>query len=405
MGSGIHGVNIDADFPGGNIIVDSIQGDTIWLHQDFRDTVGYWFYWYFRVCGAAGRTLDFHFTRLNGNHICKGPQPKGSAMLDWADPIGVRGPAVSLDGGRTWRWLGTRSVREASFSFTFPKNAQDVRFSVGIPYVKSNLDAFLRRHLGDPSLKTGVLCHTNQKRPVEILRLGKVDGEPDYRVLLTARNHACEAMSNYVLEGIMAAVLADTPEGAWLRNHIEFLVVPFMDTDGVQDGNQGKNQYPRDHNRDYGSGSIYPSVRAIKELVPRWSGGRLRIVLDIHCPGLRGTDAQEISFVGGPNAKQWKQVERLSQTLESVQTGPLKFSSKNNMPFGESWNTLANVKPGEETCDGWGSHLDGIWFATTIEVPYASSAGMPMMPDSARSFGRDLARALGTYLTSHTDAT
>ena len=41
-------LNIDADFPGGNIVLDRIEGDTVLLHQDLRDTEGDWFYWYFR---------------------------------------------------------------------------------------------------------------------------------------------------------------------------------------------------------------------------------------------------------------------------------------------------------------------------------------------------------------------
>jgi hypothetical protein len=73
---------VDCDFPGGNIIVEGVEGDTIALRQDIRDTQGNWFYWYFRVRGAAGRTLTFKFTRGN--------------------VVGVRGPAVSTDGGRNW---------------------------------------------------------------------------------------------------------------------------------------------------------------------------------------------------------------------------------------------------------------------------------------------------------------
>src|SRR5688572_25756500 len=67
------GFTIDADFPGGNIIVDKIAGDDVRLRPDLRDTNGTWFYWCFRVRGAAGRTVTFNFTRY--------------------DPVGVRGPA------------------------------------------------------------------------------------------------------------------------------------------------------------------------------------------------------------------------------------------------------------------------------------------------------------------------
>src|ERR1039457_623964 len=65
--TGIAAIRVDAAIPGGNIIVDSIKGDTIRVHQDLRDTEGQWFYWSFRIRGAAGRTLDVQFT--NGNVI------------------------------------------------------------------------------------------------------------------------------------------------------------------------------------------------------------------------------------------------------------------------------------------------------------------------------------------------
>ena len=76
---------IDCDFPGGNIIVEGIDGDDVRLRQDLRDTDGFWFWWSMRVRGAAGRTLRFNFTD--------------------GKVVGVRGPAASPDGGRTWRWL------------------------------------------------------------------------------------------------------------------------------------------------------------------------------------------------------------------------------------------------------------------------------------------------------------
>src|SRR5918998_4082861 len=81
-------LEVDADCPGGNVIVDRIDGDDIHVRPDLRDTVGDWFYWNFRVRGAAGRTVNVHFTKGN--------------------PIGVRGPAVSIDGGKTWRWAGAQ---------------------------------------------------------------------------------------------------------------------------------------------------------------------------------------------------------------------------------------------------------------------------------------------------------
>ena len=57
-------MQIDADHEGGNVIVERIDGDTVRLRQDLRDTQGWWFYWSFRVRGAAGRKVTFEHIGL-----------------------------------------------------------------------------------------------------------------------------------------------------------------------------------------------------------------------------------------------------------------------------------------------------------------------------------------------------
>jgi hypothetical protein len=368
-------VGVDCDFPGGNIVLDSIEGDTVTLHQDLRDTQGDWFYWYFRVRGAAGRTLVFRFPRGN--------------------PIGVLGPAVSADGGRTWKWLGKESVKGPTFRYAFARDAGEVRFCFAMPYLQTNLNEFIKRHARNRSLKTDVLCKTNKGRTVELLRLGRLDGKNDRRALLTCRHHCCEMMAGYSLEGLMEEALAPTDDGKWLRAHVEFLVVPFMDKDGVEDGDQGKNRKPHDHNRDYSGDSIYPSVRALREMVPQWSHGRLDFALDLHCPHIRGQHNEDIYFVGGPEKDNWDRIGRFSKVLEVVQRGPLVFSSKSNLPFGQAWNT--NEGP-PRSFSRWAANLPGTFAATSIEIPYANAGGTTVTAESARTLGHDLARALRRFL-------
>src|SRR5680860_1081059 len=91
---------VDGHFPSGNIVVDRIDGDDIFLHQDLRDTYRDWFYWSFRVEGGSGRHLMFHFTQ--------------------SDVIGARGPAVSLDQGATWFWHDHDVFDSRNFSFDVP---------------------------------------------------------------------------------------------------------------------------------------------------------------------------------------------------------------------------------------------------------------------------------------------
>ncbi|MGB2820201.1 MAG: M14 family zinc carboxypeptidase, partial [Phycisphaerae bacterium] len=344
-----------------------------------------WFYWNFRVRGGAGRAMKFLFAGR--------------------DPIGTRGPAVSTDGGGTWSWLGREAVeagpKETSFRYMFAEDASAVRFCFAMPYQEADLQRFLKRHSAGSHLAVRELCKTRSGRPVERIHVGRLDGEPERRVLLTCRHHACEMMASYALEGALAAVLADTDDGRWFRRNVELLAVPFMDKDGVQRGDQGKNRRPRDHNRDYLGKSIYPSVKALRELVPGWSAGRLKVALDLHCPWIRGQHNEVIYMVGSADEAIWAQQCELGRLLEAVRSGPLAYRAADNLPFGKSWNTGTNYASGK-SFGRWAGELKGILLASTIEVPYANVGRQTVTPDGARAFGADLMKALRRYLEAST---
>ena len=370
-------ITIDCTFPGGNIMVDSVEGEHILVHQDLRDTTTDWFYWYFRVREAAGKRITVTFTQSN--------------------VIGVRGPAFSLDGGKTWAWLGAGAVSGQSFTCEVAPGSEEIRFSFGMPYLEANLQEFLQRHTHNPHLVVGELCKTKKGRSAEMLRLGRLDGLCQHRVLLTCRHHCCEMMSSYSLEGILETILTDPEIGAWFRENVEVLVVPFVDKDGVEDGDQGKNRAPRDHNRDYDHISVHPTTAALRKLVPDWSAGRLHLALDMHCPHIRGDYNEDIYFPGGPDPFNWHQVLRFSQMIERVQSGTLVFDASHNLPFGKAWNIAANGTQGL-SFGGWSAKLRGIKLGTTIEIPYANASGIEVNAYTARAFGQDLAHAIQTYL-------
>ncbi len=373
---------VDADLPGGNIVVDRIAGDTVFFRPDQRDSSTWWFYWHFRVRGAAGRTVKFAF--------------------EGRSPIGTRGPAVSTDGGNTWSWLNPVATRGSSFSYAFGEQAQDVRFCFSIPYLEANLRQFLRKHGDNRHLVVRELCRSRKGRSVERLHVGRIDGDPKYRVLLTARHHACEMIASYSLEGLLESVLSDTDLGRWFRANVEILAVPFVDKDGVEDGDQGKNRKPHDHNRDYAGKSIYPSVDAIRRLVPQWSAGKLRVVLDLHCPHIGGMHNEVIYLVGSSDPAIWKQQQEFAAILESVRQGPLPYSANSSLPFGIAWNTAANY--GKQKSSGrWGSQQPGVLMSSTIEIPYANVGTALVTADKTRAFGRDIARAMRRYLESSED--
>ncbi len=373
-------IMIDCAFPAGNIILDRIEGDNVFIRHDLRDTSGAWFYWCFRIRGAAGRTIAFHFPE---------------------NLIGARGPAISRDSGRTWSWLGMDDVRvsekDTSFKCRFASSENELFFSSGMPYTETNLREFLDEHNANPDIRRGVLCTSRKGREVELIAIGRREKEPRFRGLITCRHHCCEMMASYTLEGIISEALSGSETGRWFHDNVECLIVPFVDKDGVEDGDQGKNRIPHDHNRDYFGEGIYPETRAIRRLADNIPGSRLAFALDLHCPYIRGGDNERFYLVGSKSEEMWTRQRAFSRILESVHTGPIPCRARNDIPYGQSWNVAANWQAG--VCfSQWTDKLPGIRLSASFEVPYANAEGVEVNLASARALGHDMAKAIYTYL-------
>ncbi|CAN5391184.1 hypothetical protein BH09VER1_BH09VER1_08010 [soil metagenome] len=366
---------IDAEFPGGNILIDSISETTAYLRPDLRDTSSDWFYWYFRVTGAAGKTLTFVF---NPAHV------------------GVRGPAISQDAGASWNWLGAEFVHEGEFSYSFGARDAEVRFSVGMPYVRSNWDQFLSDHRESPFLKRLTLTHTTAGREVSAISVSDHTARAPIAFAITGRHHACEMMGSYAIEGLIAEAASSSGPGEWLRRNIEFLIVPFMDTDGVEQGDQGKNRRPHDHNRDYAGFPIYQEVRAWKEFLPAWSADRPLLALDIHDPALSGPVHESIFFIEPEDRILAGILDELIGCLLRTQRGTILVQTPAKLAFGSGFNS--GSMGGNSTATSWTNSLPNTIFAASLEVAYAEAMGCEVNADSARELGRDLAVALRDWL-------
>lgn len=375
--------SIDADFPGGNIVVEEVKANDVFLRQDLRDTTTNWFYWAFQVCGAQEQRLIFHFTG--------------------GDVLGVRGPAMSDDNGKSWQWLGNDVVSredsaDVNFSYDFSAQQTKVLFAFCPVYTQVHLDNFLADDAKSTFVRKEILCHSRSGREVEFLHLGNPAAAT--KVLLTCRHHACEAMASYFLEGLLEAILGEDELGKWFRENVDCAVVPFVDKDGVEAGDQGKNRAPHDHNRDYAgetADSIYPEVAALRQLLTAWpSEEKSCIVLDFHCPHIRGSENENVYFVGVPDQRIWQEVEELSAIWENLNSGSTRFEKHNNLAFGEKWNTGSNYAAGK-SCTKWASELSNVRLAAAMEMPYANASGSEVTPASCRALGRSLAAALRAY--------
>ena len=355
---------VDADFPGGNIVVDRTSGDTVALHQDPRDTPIWWFYWCFRIRNAAGRKVRFRF--ING------------------DVFGGAGPCMSAGAGR-WRWLGRHVVEDSGFAFAFPPTLDSARFSFCVPYVETDLMKFLAAHR---RIERSTLVRSEGGRSVEHLWLRSRRSR--FKVLLTARHHACEGMASYVLEGVLSFWAGRSPEAAFLRENVDFHAIPFMDKDGVETGDQGKARAPHDHNRDYSDSPIYASTRALMARFGEWPGDPL-LMADLHCPWIRGGMNDDIHIVE-PQRVDKPAMQAFLAALVKGQRGPLLYYPKNYLAFGVDWNVDT------ATSAAFFTEATGVRLAFTLEFPYAVAAENPVTVTGARAFGADLSRAIAVFL-------
>ena len=362
-------ISISTDFPGGNVKVDSISGTTVYFRPHLRDTGRDWFYWYFTVSSTTSDSVRFVLTRK--------------------DCLSKLGPAFSKDQGQNWDWLWETPQIKNEFVY-YLKAGEKVRLSMGVPYLQQNLDGFLQSAGNRRLLKQDQLCTTPQGRVLEKLIITSPRSKAKKaRMLITARHHACEAMTSYVLEGLMAELLSRDKAMRRLLKKVEFWIIPFVDKDGVENGDQGKGRLPHDHNRDYSGSSLYASTAALREEFKN----NVVIALDIHCPMLRGKSNEIIYLLGATD-------ERMAHELVSF-AGCLAGSSRGALQFDKQEIRVSETTALEGMMFAqWAATLPGNRLAATLEIPYALHKQEPIMPENARLFGRDLAHSIRNYWES-----
>lgn len=359
-------VKIDSEFPGGNIVVTNNESNTVNVEPDLRGDKP-WFYWYFEASSLRPGRVNFSFPEKVAGFKNGG--------------IGPQGPAISLDDGMSWKWMGIENVAGNAFYYDFTKSGEKIRFAVTIPYLQSDLARFLEKLDGNPHLKESVLTKSREGRDVELLQIGE-PGDDRRAMLVTCRHHAVETMASYLLEGLIEEALSDSPAGRAFRDRFVLYVVPFVDKDGVEKGDQGKNRKPHDHNRDYKPDGIYPEVRAIMQLSEELN---FRYALDLHCPTLVLPDHQVMYFVGAkvhpPN--NYENVKEFSQLIrrglpESAPFGPLVW--------------LRNEKEPSPKSSRYFGFKEGMILSATFEFPFAPK-DRNMEVDHCRAYGRVMLKA------------
>ncbi len=373
-------MTIKKDYPGGNIKVNRIEGDSVYLEQEIRDTGEWWFFWSFCACGMQGRTISFFFE--NG------------------DVVGIYGPCKSTDRVR-WEWVGEESLRGNNcFVYTFSKHETEVYFSFSIPYQMSDFESFFEKtilsngkeEILERSLET-IAC-SEKGRSIPILLIGNSKSEK--HIYFTARHHSCESTASYVLEGAIDFLCRNGE--ALLKNYM-FHVVPFVDLDGVEEGDQGKSRIPHDHYRDYSESPIYNITKELYSYVEKYPP---YLYVDFHSPWKWGDGANEIYMVNSPSPDDqledhlgtiWEELTEKTKNNSKTPDDVITYHPRYNLKHGIGFNNEDRDAPLSTNF----FHRKGAKLSVVIEFPYFGGSTI-YRQDNLRSLGEDFIKSIDKLL-------
>ncbi|MDO5553183.1 MAG: M14 family zinc carboxypeptidase [Planctomycetia bacterium] len=382
---------VDIDFPGGNMIQDDQTEDTFAFHPDRRDSQVHEHtdrHWAIRVRGAEGKKLHFRIT--------------GDSIYGY---LQNRGPAVSRDGGKSWDWLLREedpANAQDSFDYTFAPDEREVLFSVQPVYTGQQIDLLLADLQGKP-IRKEILCKTDKGREAELLRFGNPGNSKRVGVVLMSRTHSNETWGSWTLDGLIREIFSGSPEGDYLLANADFFVVPLMDKDGVEDGDQGKMRLPHDHNRDFDK-DRYPTVRELKKQVVAWGEGKRLIGFDFHSGTLDLRCAAEVREAGWAHDYLFFCVNKSKEEEERRFGQFLLERQKNGFAVYTARCDAASDRM-VACSDGWMATVQDVNFLVgpIAEVPAVHPDGRPQSVATARELGANFAKALADYIQSLPD--
>ena len=365
-------ITVTNEMTGGNIKVISINENSstveVTLKNETRDSASEWFYWAFRVDGAAGRTMNFKFQQSN--------------------KVGYYGAAASTD-LENWKWVKSSmgSTSDTSFTYTFGEDENTVYFAHHMLYHPDRFND-LADELG---LTINTLCKSEKGRDVPYVQFGT----GDKYIVLTARHHACESSGNYVVEGVLKELVKND---VLLKEYTVFCV-PFVDYDGVVDGDQGKDRKPHDHNRDYdlsdGTLSTYNSIAAIKNVATTHN---TVFAFDFHGPYHEGgSNDYQFFYKKAPDETRTENSNSFLSLFKSYSDsiGALGYNRAYDSDSDKSQYNLSTTP----NCGNYMyKFISTIDIAGTLETPYFGIGDNRFTNEKAVNSGIAFGQALETYI-------
>ena len=271
-------LSISSAFDSGNIIVESIDGDSAKLRiaKDHASEFYQWFH--FRVSCAPGTRLQLNVTDLNGSAYPGGWQDYNAAVtedrVDW-----LRAPS-------SWN----KDADNGTLSIDWTCESGTAWFAYFAPYSYERHQNLVAEAASYDGVSYRQLGTTAQGRPIDCLEMG--DG--DKQVWLYARQHPGESMAEWWMEGALAKLTdpAD-PHARMLRQTCRIHVVPNMNPDGSVLGHLRTNSKGVNLNREWHEPTEdkSPEVLCVKQAMDETG---VDFAMDVH-----GDEAIAAVFLAG----------------------------------------------------------------------------------------------------------
>ncbi len=195
-------------------------------------------HWHFRVEGRQDAELTLLLR--NFDNIWNGR--KGS-------PISSRtNCCISVD-GREWTIIPAEKTDDNRLKVRLAMTGDSVFVSRMEPYTLGSLEKFVAGIKDHPLVAIVPTGKTVERRPLEIIRVGRPDAR--FRVLVRARAHPWEAGGNWVVDGLIKSLLQDDEDSLRFLSSCCLYVMPMANKDGVVRGMTRFNLLGMDLNRNW----------------------------------------------------------------------------------------------------------------------------------------------------------
>ncbi len=272
----------------------------------------------------------------------------------------------SEDGRGAGSWTVELTQRETDVALCFPYGPEDEQQVVTD---------------GNGYWKADTIGVTQGGRPmVRLVNDYSQPGDERPGLFLVSRQHSGEVGGSWVLDGMLR----------WFAERQERRVVvwsvPLLNLDGVMQGDYGKDNFPYDLNRSWGSPPMRHEALVVQRDMRRWCERcRPAYALDSHCPGLSET-AGVYGFLPACCTASVAWAKELGEGLGEDWSAPAFMVYAT---YASRWETPTFIK----YCKDLG--IPGL----SMETPYSRIRDRVLEIDDYREIGRRLAQTIIAKLT------